>query len=195
LGRQQALALLGKKLEPLRGDKALPDSLRRLPVSSVIAPSNTAYARWLDDAGAQLYLKAMAAWTRQMPTEQCGKVLGPGSEDATDLDLMLNLADSATVDTWAGILTRIVRARALGHAAGRVATQAEMQRGIMLAIGRLSADDQTRLITIARNPPPTPADGCWSVQQIFGALAALPADTLGPVARTMLGATAAEGGH
>jgi hypothetical protein len=190
LGRDSSMALLSARLEAMRADPALPDSLRRLSVKELIAPANTGYTRWLDDAGAQLYMQSIATLTRQVPADRCGRMLDPSAGDGTDLDVMLIYADSAAVGAWATVLERIVRARATGQAGGRAATPAELQTSITSAIGRLSVEDQTRLITIARNPPPTPEDACWTVQQIMSALAALPPQALGPVVRAMFGPTA-----
>jgi len=188
LAREPALALLSARLTSLRTDSSLPDSLRRLTVQELIAPGNTGYVAWLTDEDTQRYMQALADLTLQLPAGPCGRMLDPNSADGTDLDLMLAYGDSFAVTTWAGILVRIVRARAQGRPAGRTATPAEVQSTIAAAIGRLDPQDQTRLITIARNPPPSPADACWSVQEIMAALAALPPADLGPVVRALFGA-------
>jgi hypothetical protein len=179
--------VLAGVIERLRGDSALPDSLRGLTVNDLLSPANTNYAGFLDDSSAQLYMQATAALTHQIPPERCGKLLDPGPSDGTDLDLMLSYADSGSVAIWAIVLERIVHARAAGQPAGRIATPTEVQGLMLTAMGRLRPEDRTRLNTIARNPPPTPADACWSVQQIMVSLAALPPPDLGPVMRALFG--------
>jgi hypothetical protein len=188
IGREAAFSILSATAKRLRDDPSLPDSLRSLSVERLLAPDNTKFAYLLDDDGAHAYLVVLSALTRQLPLEKCGKLLDPNSSGSTDAEDILAHGDAPLVTGQADVVERIVHARARGTPGGRVATPAEMQGGIMTAIGRLSTDDQTRLITIARNPPPTPEDGCWSVQQIFTALAALPAAAAGPVVRAMFGA-------
>ncbi len=187
LGREAAVSLLAVRLQPMRADRSLPDSLRSLPLDTLLAPHNTNYAGWLDDAGMQRYVRLLGELAHQLPAAECGTLLDPGTNGRKDADALLLYGDTGLLTEFAGVLELIVRARALGHAQGRTAERGEMQATIMLAIGRMSVEDQTRLITIARNPPPTPEDGCWSVQQIFTMLGGLPADTLGPAARAMFG--------
>jgi len=192
LGVERAGTLLTRHLQHLRDDAGLPDSLRKLSIEGLLSPRNSAYARWLDDSGIQLYFVGLAALTHELPADRCGKLLDPNSDGGTDLDAMLAYSDSTSIERWGDILERVVRVRAGGHAAGRIAPVQEMQATIMAAIGRLTVEDQTRLITIARNPPPTPQDACWSVQQMMGMLSQLPPDSLGPAGRTMFGAKAGE---
>ncbi len=192
LGVERARTVLTRHLQALQRDAALPDSLRALSLDELLAPRNSAYARWLDDAGIQLYFQNLAALTHQLPADRCGHLLDPNSDGGTDLDAVYTFADSVSVEQWGDVLERVVRVRATGHAAGRIAAVPEMQGTIMAAIGRLTVEDQTRLITIARNPPPTPADACWSVQQMMGMLSQLPPDSLGPTGRAMFGAKPGE---
>ena len=187
LGREGALALLATRLQPMRADQSLPDSLRSLPLETLLAAHNTNYAGWLDDAGMQRYVRLLASLTHYLPAAECGALLDPATKGQKDSDALLLYADAPLLTEFAGVLELIVRVRAGGHPLARIATPPEMQATILSAIARLSPDDQTRLVTIARNPPPTPDDACWSVQQIFGMLSELPADTLGPTARLMFG--------
>jgi hypothetical protein len=54
---------------------------------------------------------------------------------------------------------------------------------------RLSVEDRQRMISIARNPPPTRPDACWAMRVIMDGLAALPLAELGPVVRATFGQT------
>jgi hypothetical protein len=96
------------------------------------------------------------------------------------LATLLARLDAADAESWEpGFFRRL-----------RAAIQTEVNAAILGVIGKLTDEDQTRLMTIARNPPPSPTDGCWSVQTIMDGLAAMPIADLGPVVRTMFGATA-----
>lgn len=172
----------------LANDATLPDSLRHLSVGDLVSARNTRYVGLLDDASAGLYITAMASTLHQVPDSACGQFFAVPSTASTDLEMMLPYLDSSSSAAWATILERLVHARAGGVSGGRSANAIEVKAAMLTMIGKLSAENQTRLITIARNPPPTPADGCWSSQTIMDGLAAMPVADLGPVVRAMFGA-------
>ena len=171
----------------LNADPALPDSLRHLTVPDLLGPSNTNYVYWLDDSSTSLYMHTTAATLYQVPEAMCGGLLQLSQGAPTDLDAMLPYADSGTIDRWVVILERVVRARSRAHRDGRVATDSEVRAAMSSIPMGLDAADRDRLIGIARHPPPSQTDACWSMLVIMDGLAALPVAELGPVVRAMFG--------
>jgi hypothetical protein len=181
---RRALTRLSEKLG---ADATLPDSLRRLTVAELVGANNTGYAGLLDDSSSALYVRTMAATLHQVPDSVCGALLGAAGGDPSDLDGMLPHVDAGTIDDWAIILERVVRARAAGVPGGQVATETELRAALLGIPARLSAADRQRVVAMANNPPPSDRDACWWARVTMDGIAELPLDELGPVVRAMFG--------
>jgi hypothetical protein len=154
--------MVERVLAKVRSDNTLPDSLRRLTAADLLGHTSTGYVRAFDDSSSALFMKATAATLHQLPEPLCGGFLTPGSH-AGDLDIMFPYADSSTLNRWAIILERLVYVRARrSHVAARMATDAEVRAAFLGVPARLTEVDRQRLLTIARTPPPTQRDACWS---------------------------------
>jgi hypothetical protein len=172
---------LSRFLVVLHSDTRLPDSLRHLTVGGLDSlPS--AYFSLLDDAATSFYMHAMASALHQVPQALCGQVFAIGGN--LDLTTLLAAIDSTTVDALILSLNRAIHAAATGTPR-RVATRSEMQTAILKLTGGLPIADQQRLMRIARNPPPSEEDACWSIRVLIDGLAAMPPEELGPVVRAM----------
>src|SRR6266516_3301439 len=134
------------------------------------------------------FMHLTAATLHQVPDSLCGKFLQAGA-DAPDLPAMLAYVDSSSMDRWAIMLERMVRARARSAPGARVATATEVRAAYAAIPGRLSVEDRQRMIWIARNPPPTQQDACWAMRVIMDGLAQLPLAELGPVVGLTFGET------
>jgi len=68
-------------------------------------------------------------------------------------------------------------------------TDSEWDRFVHTAqvLGDLDEKDRQRLMGIARNPPPTPTDACWSMRVIMDGLGRLPLSEQGPLVRATFG--------
>jgi hypothetical protein len=181
---RRALTRLSEKLG---ADATLPDSLRRLTVAELAGATNTGHAGLLDDSSSAFWVRTMATTLRQLPDSVCGALLGAARGDASDLDGMLPYVDAGTVDRWAIILERVVRARAVGVPGGRVATETEFRAALLGIPAKLSAADRQRVVATAHNPPPSEGDMCWWTRVMMDGIADLPMAELGPVARAMFG--------
>src|SRR6266496_17523 len=179
---------LGRLVQKIRADRTLPDSLRRLTAADLVGPINSSSARFFDDSAASEFMHLTAATLHQVPDSLCGKFLQAGA-DAPDLPAMLAYVDSSSMDRWAIMLERMVRARASSAPGPRVATATEVRAAYAAIPGRLSVEDRQRMIWIARNPPPTRQDACWAMRVIMDGLAQLPRAELGPVVRATFGET------
>jgi len=180
----RALSALATRLA---ADPTLPDSLRRLSAVQIIAPGNMIYAAWLDDSSIGAYIRVTAATLHQLPEARCAKALRPDRTDSSDLDRLLPYVDSSTADQWAGVLERIVRARAR-PSGGRVAADSEVRALDRAVVAALEPPDRERLVRIAQFRPPDQTDACWAIRTIMDGMAAVPPARLGPVQRTLLGA-------
>ena len=168
-------------------DPTLPDSLRHLTVAQLVAPGNMRYAAYLDDSSISAYIRVTAATLHQLPEARCAKALRPDRTDSSDLDRLLPYVDSGTADQWAGVLARIVRARAR-PSGGRVAADAEVGALNRAVVAALDSSDRERLVRIAQFRPPDQADACWAIRTILDGMAAVPPAQLGPVQRALLAA-------
>src|SRR5207249_463698 len=179
---------LGRLVQKIRADRTLPDSLRRLTAADLVGPITSSYVRFFDDSAANEFMHLMAATLHQVPDSLCGRFLQAGA-DAPDLPAMLAYVDSSSMDRWAIMLERMVRARARSAPGPRAATATEVRAAYAAIPARLSVEDRQRMIWIARNPPPTQQDACWAMRVIMDGLAQLPLAELGPVVRATFGET------
>ena len=180
---QRALARLAGKLA---GDPKLPDRLRHITPSDLLALPESGYVRILNDSEASDFLQVLAATLHQLPDSLCGRFLVAGSSPP-DLAAMFTFIDSATVDRWTPILERIVRASARSQPAGPVATADEIRAANVAVITGMDAERRQRFGWIAQHPPPSLADACWAMQGILDGMAHLPPAQLGPVVRANFG--------
>jgi hypothetical protein len=175
--------------DEVRADGTLPDSIRQLGVHDIIDPTNTSYFRLLDDSTAGVFLRLVASTLHHLPDSICGTLLGAGADQSPDFYDMLPLLGPATVDAWAVIFTRVVRLRAAAGPGFPLAPPEQVQGATVTMLQRLGPEDQRRLLTIARNPPPSPRDACWSIRVLMDGLAAMAPADLGPVVRAMFSPT------
>lgn len=180
---QRALARLAQKVA---ADPKLPDSLRRLTATDLLALPESGYVRLLSDSQASDFMQVMAATLHQLPDSLCGRFLQLG-QSKPDLAMMVGLIDSATVDRWTVIVERMVRAIAGSQPAGRAASPEEIRAANVAVITALDAERRQRLGWIAQHPPPSSADACWAIQVIMDGMAQLPPLQLGPVVRANFG--------
>ena len=93
-------------------------------------------------------------------------------------------ADSALLDRWGGVLVSMLRVKVDKTAPRPVASEAEANEQVGELLMRLPADDQRRLLAGLESPDPN--ERCWSLRTFLREISLLPADQLGPIARSMV---------
>ena len=181
---QRALARLAQNVA---ADQELPDSLRRLTATELLALPESGYVNLLSDSQASDFMQVMAATLHQLPDSLCGRFLQTG-QSKPDLAMMFALIDSATVDRWTVIVEQIVRAVAGSQPPGRAASPDEIRAANVAVITAMDAERRQRMGWIAQHPPPSSADACWAMQIILDGMSQLPPPQLGPVVRANFGA-------
>jgi hypothetical protein len=173
--------------QTLAADTHLPDSLRRITETALVALPDSGYVRVLEDSEASDFIKVLATSLHQLPDSLCGRFLAAGSGDPPDLRTMLPLLDSVTVRGWLAVLEGMVRARARSQPILRTASPEEVRAAYVAIMNTMEPDRRQHLAWVAQHPPPTVKDACWSIQVIMDGMAQLPVAQLGPVARTNFG--------
>ena len=169
--------------ERLAADSRLPDGLRHLTPSALVALPDSGYVRVLNDSEASDFFRILTASLHQLPDSLCGRFLQLGSGGPPNVETMLLFLDSATVDGWVAVLDRMVRASATSPTPGRASPE-EVRAANVAVLNSLDADRRQRLAWIAQHPPPTTNDACWAIRVIMDGMAQLPVPQLGPVVRT-----------
>jgi hypothetical protein len=177
--------------ERLHANASLPDSFRNLTPADLLGQENSNYIGWLDDEYAHRFMQALSELMPHLPPEICGNILSTSNGETVDLETMLSYADSTALESWGMVLEQVVLARA-ASVRRPLATDEDVHATMRALIGQMTEENRARLLTIASNPPPTPVDGCWSVEQVLNGLAELRPAELGPVVRKLFGTAPAE---
>jgi hypothetical protein len=175
--------------DEVRADSTLPDSIRRLGVHDIVDPTNTSYFRLLDDSTAGVFMRLVASSLHELPDSICGTLLGSGDGRSPDFHDILPLLDPTAVDSWAVLFAHVVHLRAAAGPGYPLAPPEQVHGATVTMLQRLGPEDQQRLMLIARTPPPSPRDACWSIQVMMDGLAAIASADLGPVVRAMFSPT------
>jgi hypothetical protein len=178
---------IARLADHLRADVTLPDSLRYLSVHDIVDPTNASYFRLLNDSTSRAFMRVVAATLHQVPDSLCGSLLGPDAGPSLEFADMLPHLDATTIDSWAVLFEHVMHVRAAGGPGLPQATPEQVQAATVAILQRLSPEDRQRLIFVARHPPPSQRDACWSMQVLMDGLAAMSAGDLGPVVRAMFG--------
>jgi hypothetical protein len=169
-------------------DPRLPRELRGRSFDQLINMLGFAQALRIDDAELRVAVRAFYETLLKLDPTTCGRLTREGTTGgSSDLALGTTLfatADSALLDQWAEVLVVMLRVKVDKTVPRHVATAAEEEAAMVGLITGLPGDQQQRLMAGLESSDAD--ERCWSIRTFFRELSLLPADRLGPLARSII---------